>query len=141
MTSELIAIFGTLGRVIVTTIANYFSNRGVKNHEWRLALAKEQLVIRQKLYSSFLSEVQRLAVGGIEKKLSSISELDDLGGKIAEMSLIAPDRIMSEASKLVDYVVYIHRESTVNEPRDFYVMKKIFIQIARQDMEEILSNA
>ena len=79
MQPEVFAIVGTLSGAIVVGVINYFSNRSVKNHEWRLALARDQISMRQKLYSELLAEAQRLVIQAREEKASSLSDLNHGG--------------------------------------------------------------
>ena len=65
MPSELIAVLGTLGGALLVALINFFSNRSVKNQEWRLTIARDQVLSRQKLYAEFLVEAQRLVPGSI----------------------------------------------------------------------------
>ena len=100
MPPEIIAVLGTLFGALVGGLINYLSSRSVKNHEWRLSLAKDQAVSRQKLYAEFLVEAQRLVMQAHEEKISSLSDLNALNGKFAEVSLVAPDSVVEAAKKL-----------------------------------------
>jgi len=102
---KLIAVVGTLSGALLVGVINYFSNRGAKNHEWRLALARDQVAIRQKLYAAFLVEAQRLTMQGREEKISSLSDSNEMNGKFSEVCLIASDAVIVEAKKLADYAV------------------------------------
>ncbi|MGY6276734.1 hypothetical protein [Methylomonas sp. MgM2] len=79
ITSEIVAIAGALAGVLLGGLINYFASRSVKNHEWKLAIAKEQSVVRQKLYSEFLVEAQRLVIQSHDEKASTLNELNVLG--------------------------------------------------------------
>lgn len=79
MPSELIAVLGTLLGALIGGLINYFANRSAKKHEWSLALAKDNIALRQKLYSEFLVETQRLVIIAADKKVSSASDFSSVG--------------------------------------------------------------
>lgn len=133
MSSELIAVVGTLAGVMFGGLINYFANRSVKNHEWKLALAREQSATRQKLYAEFLVEAQRLVVQAREEKVSSLADLNGLNGKFAEVSLIAPDSVIEPAKKLADYAITSHSVQPAIEVANFFQLKEAFITAARQE--------
>ena len=141
MPPEVIAIIGTLSGAVVVGAINYFSNKKVKNHEWRLALARDQISVRQKLYSEFLVEAQRLVVQAREEKISSLSDLNPINGKFAEISLVASEVVIDEAKKLADYAITSHSVQPAKEVANFFTLKESFIAAARKDMAKVLSEA
>ena len=141
MPPEVIAIVGTLSGAVVVGIINYFSNRSVKNHEWRLARARDQISVRQKLYSEFLVETQRLVVQSREEKISSLSDLNPVNGKFAEICLVASEVVIEEAKKLADYAITSHSVQPAKEVANFFTLKESFIAAARIDMAKALSEA
>jgi hypothetical protein len=141
MPSELIAVLGTLAGVTFGGLINYFANRSVKNHEWKLALAREQSAIRQKLYAEFLVEAQRLVAQAREETISSLADLNAMNGKFAEVSLIARDSVLEAAKKLADYAITSHSAQPAKEVAGFFRLKEAFIIAARQDIAGMLSGA
>ena len=141
MPSEIIAVLGTLSGALLVGLINYFSNRSVKNHEWRLALARDQVAIRQKLYAEFLVEAQRLVVQAREDKISSLNDLNALNGKYAEVCLVAPLSVIEEAKKLADCAISSHAAQPAKEVADFFLFKEGFIAVAREDMANVLNQA
>lgn len=141
MSPELVAVLGTLFGALVGGLINYFSSRSVKNHEWRLALAKDQVASRQKLYAEFLVEAQRLVVQAREEKITSLADLNALNGKFAEISLVAPDSVVEVAQKLADSAITSHSAQPAKEVADFSKLKTAFIAAARQDIARVLSEA
>jgi hypothetical protein len=135
--TELIAVLGTLFGALVGGLINYFSSRSVKNHEWRLSLAKDQAISRQKLYAEFLVEAQRLVTQAHEDKISSLADLNILIGKFAEISLVAPDVAVEAAKKLTDAAVTSHSAPPAKEVADFFKLKAAFIVAARQDIARV----
>lgn len=141
MSSELVAVLGTLFGTLVGGLINYFSSRSVKNHEWRLALARDQVASRQKLYAEFLVEAQRLVVQAREEKITSLADLNALNGKFAEISLVAPDSVVEAAQKLADSAITSHSAQPAKEVADSFKLKTAFISAARQDISRVLSEA
>jgi hypothetical protein len=141
MPSELIAVFGTLSGGLLVGLINYFSNKRIKHHEWRLALARDQVIARQKLYADFLVEAQRLVMLALEEKISSPTSLNALNGKFAEINLVASEPVIEEAKKLADYAITSHSEKTAKEAVNFFALKESFIAVARQDIAKVLNEA
>jgi hypothetical protein len=141
MLTEFIAVLGTLSGVVVGGLINYFSVRSVKNHEWRLSLAKDQAFLRQKLYAELLIEVQRLVVLARENSLSSLNDFNHLNAKLAEVSLVAPEYVMVSAKVLTDYALTSHGTPSATEASDFFKLKDEFIAAARKDVKFSLSDS
>ena len=141
MQPEVIAVLGTLAGALLVGLINHFSNRSVKNHEWRLALARDQVASRQKLYAEFLVESQRLVVQARESKVFSLNDLNALNGKYAEVCLIAPQSVINEAKKLAEYAITSHAVQPAKEVADFFRLKEGFIVVARKDVAKVLSEA
>lgn len=139
MRTDVIAILGTLGGALVVGLINYFSNRSVKNLEWRLTLARERTAGRQKLYAEFLVEAQHFVALNRANKITSLAEQDGLNGKLAEVCLIAPAGVIEEAKKLVQYAITSSAQQPAKEVADFDELKKNFIVAARDDMALILN--
>lgn len=139
MTAESIAVLGTLLGALVGGLLNYLSSRSVKNHEWRLALARDQAATRQKLYAELLVEAQRLVILAREEKINSLTDLNALNEKFAEVSLVAPDSVVESAQKLADYAITSHSAQPAKEVADFFKLKTEFIAAARQDIARILN--
>ena len=53
---DYLAVLGTLGGVLVGGLVNFLATRASKDREWRLALDKELLIMRNKAYTEFLDE-------------------------------------------------------------------------------------
>jgi len=138
MPNELIAILGALGGVLVGGLINYVATRSVKHHEWKLALAKDQIASRQKLYAEFIVEAQRLVVQSRENKISSLVDLDQLNGKFAEVSLVAPETVVLAAHAVADYAQCSHAAESAAIVSNFFTLRQKFIDAARKDIASIL---
>ena len=141
MPSEVIAILGTLSGALLVGIINYFSSKRMKDHEWKLTLARDQFAIRQKLYAEFLFEAHRLVVQAREEKVSSLSDLNAINGKYEEICLVGTKSVIEEAEKLCSYAITSYSAQPASEVAAFYALKKSFIAAARKDMAKVLSEA
>lgn len=139
MPSEVIAVLGTLGGALLVGLINYFSNRSVKNQEWRLAIERDQISTRQKLYAEFLVQTQRLVIQAREEKINSLTDIDGINGKFAEVCLVAPEAVVEKAKKLADYALTSHSEQPAKEIADFFSLKESFIAAARDDLAKVLN--
>lgn len=141
MQSEVIAVLGTLGGALLVGFINYLSNRSGKNHEWRLALARDQVASRQRLYAEFLVLAQRFVVQAREGKISSLDDLTVLNGKYAEVRLVAPQSVTEVAKRLADYAITSDTTQSAKEVADCFVLEERFIVVARADIARVLSEA
>lgn len=134
MPSELVAVLAALAGVILGGLINFLASRNVKDREWRLALAKEQIASRQKLYSEFLIECQRLVVEAMEEKVASPRELNTMNSKFAQITLIANEEVVECAKKVADYALSSHSQAGVGASKDFFSIKQRFINAARKEI-------
>ena len=141
MPAELVAVLGTLSGALLVGVINYFSNKGMKNHEWRLALARDQFTIRQKLYAELLVESHRLVIQAREEKISSLADLNAINGKYAEVCLVGTTAVIEDAEKLTGYAITSYSTQPASEIAEFYTLKRSFIAAARKDMAKVLSEA
>jgi hypothetical protein len=137
MASELLPVASALGGVLTGGFINYFAMRSVKNYEWKLALAKEQMASRQKLYAEFLVEAQRLVVQAIERKIAGATELHTMYGKFAEISLVASEAVVDSARAVADYALASHSPDGPSESSNFFSLKQAFIDAARKDIASV----
>ena len=98
--NEYAAVIGTLAGVLVGGLTNFLTTRSVKQQEWRLTLARDQLTYRQQTYSDFLAESQRLTALVIYGNLDLPSDLKVLDKLIAQMSLVSPPEVVDCAWEL-----------------------------------------
>lgn len=131
MPTELIAVLGTLCGAIVAGTIGHLATRSAKTLEWKLALAKDQMAIRQRLYSEFLVESQLLVVQASREKLSDIRELNTLNNKFAEISLLSSATVVQAARMVADYVLTSHSINDAQAGKGFYDLKQEFIAAAR----------
>ncbi len=84
-------------------------------------------------------EAQRLVTQAREDKISSLTDLNELNGKFAEISLVASEAVIEEAKKLADYALTSQSSQAANEVANFFQVKANFIAAARHEIGKILS--
>src|SRR5574340_1212651 len=130
MASEMTLVIGTisaLAGVVIGGAMNYLTHRNIKRQEWRLALARDQIQLRQRIYSEFLVEVQRMLSLGREDKIKSLTDLDTLKAKFAEVSMFAPPEVFKPAQKLADAAITSQQTPPAKEVANFFQLKDDFI--------------
>jgi hypothetical protein len=136
MSSELVTIAGTLSAALLAGVISYFAGRGMKTHEWRLALAKEELASRKSLYAAFLAEAQRLVIQASDKKFSDAATLNTLSGQYAEITLVGSAEVIEAAIHLFDSVILANvRDETAAEAMEFHPRKEAFLKAARNELQ------
>jgi hypothetical protein len=134
MPSEFIVVIGTLISAVIAGVISYVAGRGMKTHEWRLSLAKEEIASRKSLYVAFLAEAHRLLFKSTEKKISSASELKDLDAKYVEISILSSPFVVDAAKLVVDSILIVHTKSDEKLDADFYARKEQFIDAVRREL-------
>ena len=135
--TEMIAAIGAvsaLAGVLIGGVMNYLTHRSIKQQEWRLALTRDQLQLRQKVYSEFLVEAQRMLSLGREDKIKSVSDLDPLKGKFAEVSMFASPEVFKAAQMLADAAITSQQNPPAKEVANFFQLKESFIAAVRADL-------
>ena len=136
MPPELITIAGTLGAALIAGVVSYLAGRGMKTHEWRLAIAREELAARKALYAAFLAEAHRLIIQASETKMGNVRELDTLNRQYAEITLVGSKPVTEAAMHLVDRVLMAHvREETAAEALEYHPRKEAFLTAARNELQ------
>lgn len=136
MPSEFFTIAGTLSAAVLAGIISYFAGRGMKTHEWRLALAKEEFASRKSLYAAFLAEAQRLVIQASDKKFSDAAALDTLSRQYAEITLVGDSSVSAAAMYVFDSVILANlRDTTASEGLEFHPRKEAFLKAARDELQ------
>lgn len=135
MPSELITVAGTLVAALVAGVVSYLAGRGMRTHEWRLALAREELTARKALYAAFLAEAHQLIIQASETKLSDVRELEVLNRQYAEITLVGSKPVIEAAMHIVDRVLMANvREETAAEALEYHPRKEAFLTAARNEL-------
>ena len=103
--NEYLAVLGTLSGVLVGGLVNFLSTRTAKKHEWRLALARDQIMRREQLYAEFLGEARRIAAETIFRDLELPKDVHHLDQYLAQMSLLSPEAVGDAARDLRKHLV------------------------------------
>jgi hypothetical protein len=139
MPIELFGILGPLTGALVGGLIAFFATRATKRHEWRLSIAKEQSAARLKIYAQFVAEAQRMSLRGRIRGVTELEEYDPLNGLFAEITLVAPEHVISAARTLADAALTVSMPPTANENREFFALKERFISAAREDIDSTLN--
>lgn len=137
--NEYVAILGTLGGVLVGGLLNFVVTRSVKQQEWRLAIARDQLAQRQALYADFIAEMQRLTARRIYAPLALPQDLHALDRLVAQMTLLSPEPLLEAARNLRRHL--LRPSSTATETLDdaptFNQLSRVFLDAAKADLAAV----
>lgn len=141
MTPDITAVIGAISAltgVLIGAAMNYLTHRNIKRQEWRLALARDHMHLRQKVYAEFLVETQRMLSLGREDKIKSLTDLDPLKAKFAELSMFAPPEVFKAAQKLADAAISSQQTPPAKEVANFFQLKEDFIAAIRADLAIVI---
>lgn len=102
---EYTAVIATIAGVLVGGLVNFLATRTAKRHEWRLTLARDQILRREQLYSDYLAEARRLTGEAIFRQLDLPKDVSDMDKMLAQMSLLSPANVTESARELRRYLV------------------------------------
>lgn len=134
--SDYVAIIGTLAGVLVGGLVNFLATRMAKRHEWRLTLARDQIIRREQLYSDYLAEARRLTGEAIFRQLQVPGDVRDLDKMLAQMTLLSPVPVVDAARELRRYLVRMRTAENGTSPDEPAInqLSKSFVESARQDL-------
>jgi hypothetical protein len=142
MPTDLLTIAGTLGAALVAGAISYLAGRGMKTHEWKLTLAKEELASRKALYAAFLAEAHRLVVKATVKKVEAVAELDILNRQYAEITLVGCKKVTDAATQIFDSVIMAQQNGEATpEAMAFHSRKEAFVLEARNELQSLRGEA
>ncbi len=138
-----VAILGTLAGVIVGGLVNFLATRSVKQQEWRLTLARDQITQRQRIYAEFLAEAQRLMVRAIYKPLEVPNDIQVLEGLLAQITLTAPDPVIERARELRRHMLLPGSQGpdADSDTPTWRQLRTEFVAAAKADLERYGSDA
>lgn len=141
MSPQVIAAMIGVSSVLLGTFTggfiSYLSNRNLKLKEWRLSLIKEEVSVRRKIYSDFLSEANRLILYSLEGKFNSARNLDMLTNYFSQIELVSTAQVIEQARNLVSCIVISNTESIIKSNQDFYRLKEYFIESVKNELAEL----
>ena len=135
MDSQLLAMLGALAGVLIGGFINFFASKSVKQREWKLSLAKDQIALRQRLYGEFLAEAQRLLTISIYEQLSLPRDIHLLNNILAQITLLAPEELVVRARAVREHIFKHPSMATDPESPSFNVLRKAFLESAREDIK------
>lgn len=127
------SLFNFASTALVAVMAggiSYAAGKGMKKQEWHLALRREKIALRQRLYTEFLAETERLTLLSIDKKINDIAEFNSAVGKWAEIELVASAEVRESVKKLLDGIFGSHLKDAKSDGI-LYPLKAAFIECAR----------
>ena len=129
------AILNFTSTAIVALMAggiSFLAGKGMKKQEWQLAMRREKIALRQRLYAELLTEVERLHLLSMDEKISNPTGFNGIIGQWAEVELVASGDVRTAGKKLVGRILDAHAiEEKSGE--EIYPLKVAFIEAARQD--------
>jgi hypothetical protein len=134
--SDYVAILGTLAGVLVGGLVNFLATRTAKRHEWRLTLARDQIIRREQLYADYLAEARRLTAEAIFRQLQVPADVRDLDRMMAQMTLLSPAPVVEAGRELRRYLVRMRTAEAGTSPDEPAInqLSKSFVDEARQDL-------
>ena len=135
MPPELLAVVSTLLGAMVAGFISFIAGRGLKTHEWRLAMAREGVAVRQRLYAEFLNEAQALYLQSLDEKISRVGDVKGLTRSFEEICLLSNDSTVNTARLICDVVFDAHSVEPI-EKLSFYDAKQAFIKEARAELAD-----
>ncbi len=123
--------------VIIGGAFQFYANKHIKSHEWKIGIIKERLNHRERIFTEFLACSQRLVSIGEYDKVDSFKDFHPLSDCFAQIEMLNEEKILSAARNIFDFVVTSHSPKAVEEKRDFYKLKKDFVLAARAELVKI----
>ena len=113
----------------------------VKQQEWRLALARDQLTHRQQLYADYIAEAQRLTAEAIFREVEVPKDVQVLDRLIAHMVLVSPDTVVEGARDLRRHLLRNRLSETQYELPSFTELSRTFVAAAKSDLQSYRDGA
>lgn len=130
----IIPVVASLSGALVAGWVSYIAGRGVRLHEWKLQLARERILERQRLYARFIAEADRnlltVAAGG-SKTIDNIMQLFALQ---AEIWLLSSQSVQDAAKRICELALSANAAGNDRAEGDAFAAKTAFIEAARADL-------
>ena len=134
MTSNVFQALATVGTALMAAILSYFAGRGTRLHEWRLGLARERLLDRQRLYIKFLAEADRSQLAVITKGEKLFENIAPLLELYAEISLLSSATVEKAAKNVCDQAVSAIGAESHKTAGSYFETKSEFLHAARDEL-------
>lgn len=130
----IVPVAASLGGALVAGWVSYIAGRGVRLHEWKLQLARERILERQRLYAKFIAEADRnlltVATGGTK----SIDNVMPLFALQAEIWLLSSQSVRDAAKQICDLALSANAAGKNRAEGDAFAAKIAFIEAARAEL-------
>jgi hypothetical protein len=133
-----IPVCASIASAIVAAVVSFIAGRGLKEHEWRLAVAKDRLADRRSLYGRFLSESDSMLSASIASQQPlTMERFTQLISLNAEISLVGNEEIRKTAQAVCALYLSLltSKENQNEEGGDFFATKSAFLKAARLELE------
>lgn len=141
LTEILIPVSASIATALVAGTASYFAGKGMRFQEWRLALLRERLLERQRLYAKFLAEADRSQLIVIAKEEKSIDNLMPLLALFAEITLLSSSTVSKCAQQVCDAALSSISREVIEDVNAYLPAKTAFLTAARAELEALEARA
>jgi len=130
----IVPVAASLGGALVAGWVSYIAGRGVRLHEWKLQLARERILERQRLYARFIAEADRnlltVAAGGAK----SIDNVTPLFALQAEIWLLSGQSVQETSKRVCDLALSANAAGDDGPDADPFAAKTAFVEAARAEL-------
>ena len=137
MEAQLVVAVSALLGVVVGGLVNYVVTTRSKAREWRLALVREWILERQKLYAEFLVTTQELGLQSIREKATNTKPFDVMSSALARIELVATEPVVAAAKKMCGHVINAHHTEPAPTERLLHHEKADFIRAVRAELAKL----
>ena len=130
----IVPVAASLGGALVAGWVSYVAGRSVRLHEWKLQLARERILERQRLYARLIAEADRnlltVAAGGTK----SIDNVMPLFALQAEISLLSGQSVQETAKRVCDLALSVNAAGKDRAEGNAFAAKTAFVEAARAEV-------
>lgn len=132
------ALAPTVVAAVVAGVVSYLAGRSMKSFEWRLALTRDRLAARERLYGEFLAEATTLQLQSIDAKVERAADFSSITAKMELISLQAPDAVVAAAREVWTAALDANAAKPKEGPgTGFFALKQTFIKEVRSEVEAL----
>ncbi|MCT8124682.1 hypothetical protein H1D31_01345 [Alishewanella sp. BS5-314] len=140
MSEELVkflpSILGVFG-VIWGSIATYRANINAKLFEFSCQIKKSGKDERVKIFSEYLSEVNKSALYSLHDKNDYINRLQLAGAYLAQIELLSSPELNKSAQNLFDSLLNLYAKNPDPERMNVAEARAAFVRIAKIELAEL----
>lgn len=130
----IIPVAASLGGALIAGWVSYVAGRRVRLHEWKLQLARERILERQRLYARFIAEADgnllTVAAGGAK----SIDNVMPLFALQAEIWLLSGLSVQEAAKRMCELALSANAAANDRGEGDAFAAKTAFVEAARTEL-------